>query len=572
MVHKGLELAEKTKDTVNIMALNEGLGAAYNDLQNPRKALFYLHKANRIADLKGFKYDKAGIMIDIGNVYQSTGKFDSAAYFYKKGLDVTSETGDKKRKSVAISNLARVKILAGDYNSALSYAREAVKISSEISYKKGWCEALINESESLYNLGNFKDALAAATRAKELSFEMGTKKESAESFSMLSKIYDKLGNIREAYFSFKRSNELKDSLENGAQFRMLSGLEVEYEKVKLEQEKRYRAELNASELKKQKQIRNLILVTGIILFAILLFILRSYAAKQKANREILRQKQIIEEKNLSILTSINYSKQIQDAILPSAIQVKQMLPESFILFEPKDIVSGDFYFIDRITIASSGKWVAVALADCTGHGVPGALMSMTGYNLLRQSINEPNVTSPGEALDYLNRELNYLLRQDQKEVHIRDGMDISFCAINLENNMLMFSGANNPLWILSASEKIRVGEEYSLSLVKAHDGKFLHEIKADKQHVGFNESQRPFNTVSAHLSPGDLIYLFTDGYADQFGGPNGKKFKYKQLAEKIFECSDMHMEQQRLAFREAFHNWKGDLGQVDDVSLVGIRI
>jgi serine phosphatase RsbU (regulator of sigma subunit)/Tfp pilus assembly protein PilF len=572
IIHKGLELAEKTKDTINIMVLNEGLGSAYNDMNNPRKGLVFLQKAFDISKQKNMQYEEGGILIDIGNVYQSLNQNDSALYFYQKAIDLSQKTGDKKRRAVALFNVARIKTLLKDYKTALDLSGEAIKISTEINYTKGLCESMINRAEVLYELGDLDRALETATRAKDIATTIKTKKEEAESYRILNKIYDRMGNIPEAYFAFKRSIELRDSLENNNQLRTLSGMELDYEKEKIEQERRYKEEADATELKKQKQIRNLIVITCCALLILLFFILRNYIAKLKANKEIIRQKKIIEEKNRAILQSINYSKQIQDAMLPVPAQITKLLPESFILFKPKDIVSGDFYFIEPVSISSSDNWAAVVLADCTGHGVPGALMSITGYNMLRQSINEPSVKSPGEALDFLNRELHSLLRQDQKEVHIRDGMDIAFCAVNLEENILVYAGANNPLWVLSSQQIHKDPHLNTIHTISEQNGKYLYEIKANKQHIGFNESQRPFNTTSLRLSRGDLIYLFTDGYADQFGGPSGKKYKYKKLADSLFEIHNLSMDEQKQRLEASFENWKGDLEQVDDVSIIGFKI
>lgn len=571
MVYKGLDLAERTHDTINLMVLNEGLGSAFNDLNDPRKGLYYLDKAYKLSLTKKQDYDQSGILIDIGNIYQTLEKHDSAIYYYHQAIKITGTNGDKKRHAVAILNEARSLVLLKRYEEALALGNKGISISEEINYVKGMTDAYTLKAEVLYELNRPAEALPLALKSVALASKIKLKPEEATASRLLSRIYSALGNTSGALSALRRSKELRDSIESNSELRMISGLELEYEKQKLGQQRKYEEELAAAELRKQKQIRNLIIITCVALLVLLGFILRSYLQKQKASRQISRQKKIIEEKNAAILEDINYSRHIQEAMLATPSQVKELFPESFVLFKPKDIVSGDFYFIEPITLAKAGRMAAIALADCTGHGVPGALMSITGYNMLKQSISEPNVNTSGEALDFLNNELYSFLRQSQKETHIRDGMDIAFCAINFDDSTLMFAGANNPLWIISSTPGKTDKFNNPLRIIAEKDGRFLYEIRADKQHIGFNENPKPFNTHTIYLSAGDLIYLFTDGYADQFGGPSGKKFKYKQLTGILLSVSHLPMQQQYEALNNAFESWKGSLEQVDDVSLVGIK-
>jgi serine phosphatase RsbU (regulator of sigma subunit) len=276
------------------------------------------------------------------------------------------------------------------------------------------------------------------------------------------------------------------------------------------------------------------------------------------NSDITHQKEteeLIKEKNKDITDSINYAKRIQKSILPNDLELKQMLGEHFVLFVPKDIVSGDFYWAGAVTTDDSGKkFKLIAAADCTGHGVPGALMSIICATLLNQTLKNPAINTPAQALDYMNRELPKNLRAHNPGEEIRDGMDITMVAIGEGKMKMHFAGANNPIYL------IRKGE--------------LKEFKGDKQPVSGSTTdvKKPFSDQIIELEKNDLVYLFTDGFADQFGGPKGKKFKYKQLQERLLEVSIYPMEEQKEKLLNIYNDWKGELEQVDDVCIIGIRI
>jgi serine phosphatase RsbU (regulator of sigma subunit) len=257
------------------------------------------------------------------------------------------------------------------------------------------------------------------------------------------------------------------------------------------------------------------------------------------------QKELLEEKNKEITDSINYAKRIQEAILPSRYSLAENLKNGFVLFKPKDIVSGDFYWLEKV----DGN-LFFAAADCTGHGVPGAMVSVICSNALSKALLEENIRIPSKLLDR-TREL-VIQKFEKSGEEVKDGMDISICAMDYEKKKLQWAGANNPLWIL------RNGE--------------ILEIKADKQPVGKSPSQQPFTNHIIDLFDGDTIYIFTDGYQDQFGGPKGKKYKATQLKELLIANGNHTLEKQRELIFYEFEKWKGELEQVDDVCVIGVRI
>lgn len=266
---------------------------------------------------------------------------------------------------------------------------------------------------------------------------------------------------------------------------------------------------------------------------------------QERTAEVVRQKHIIEEKQHEILDSINYAKRLQEAILPPKEFLDKHVADSFILYQPKDIVAGDFYWAEVI----NDKFF-VAAADSTGHGVPGAMVSVVCSNALNRTVKEFKETEPGKILDK-TREL-VLETFEKSASEVKDGMDVSLLCIDTKNKKIYWSGANNPLWYFQNNE--------------------LKEITADKQPIGKTEKPKPFTTHEIEYSKGTSFYLFTDGFADQFGGPKGKKFKYKQLSELLHSLIGLHAEKQVQHIFKAFEDWKGNLEQVDDVCVIGIKI
>lgn len=269
---------------------------------------------------------------------------------------------------------------------------------------------------------------------------------------------------------------------------------------------------------------------------------------EKQKNEIETQKELVEQKNRDVTASIRYSKRIQDSFLPDIKELVGDFEDAFVFFSPKDIVSGDFYWIER---AKESKQYYIAVADCTGHGVPGAMVSVVGNNGLNRSVNELFLRKPNEILDNLNAFIQRAFaRKDSTSV--TDGMDIALCAIDSETKKLQFAGANNPVWILRNSELIA--------------------LKGTKQPIGKYRDSKPFDLNEFQLQAGDWVFLFSDGYPDQFGGPLGKKYKYARLKQTLINYNENGSEGFEAYLREDFYNWKGDLEQLDDVCILGIKI
>ena len=331
------------------------------------------------------------------------------------------------------------------------------------------------------------------------------------------------------------------------------------------------AEKNQAEMKagKEKQIRKLFVGIGVLLLMVAVMILAGLISTRRKNQklaeskkhiekintdlelknvEILHQKDIIEQKNQSITDSIQYASRIQNAVLPPVDFIDDWGLDNFILFKPKDIVSGDFYW----GVKQDGKLI-LAAGDCTGHGVPGAFMSMLGHAFLDEIVNTKEIDNAATILNLLRDEIINTLRQKGTAGEARDGMDISLVIMDLKARKIDYAGANNPLYII-------------------RDGKMLKYV-ADRMPIGIHFiSLTPFTNRTIDLKKNDYLFLFTDGYADQFGGPKGKKFMYKPFQELLLKNSHMPMDEQKKILDNTFEAWKGDQDQVDDVLVIGMHV
>ena len=380
----------------------------------------------------------------------------------------------------------------------------------------------------------------------------------------MSELYELLNDYKNAYVYHKKFKQTKDTLDNIDVKERMAKMQGMYNTEKTEKENELLHKDNllvhkANELQTAKLGRqNTIIFSGVIGLVVvcgfLFFMYRSNLEKKKANNiisqqkeEVEAQKKLVEHKNAEMLDSIRYAKHIQEAILPTGGATK-ILGDHFILYKPKDIVSGDFYWIH-----DGGEKIIVAAVDCTGHGVPGAFVSFVGHSNLIRCVNEFGLTEPGKILDKLNLLVNETLRQRMSDSKVRDGMDVSMLVIDKKENKLFFAGANNPLYKISEG--------------------VLTETKGNKQPVGtfLEEQSAAFTTHQFPLVKNEVAYIFTDGFADQFGGPRQKKFKYTQFKDVLIKNSNAPMLDQKNYLNLAFENWKGDLEQIDDVLVIGIK-
>jgi serine phosphatase RsbU (regulator of sigma subunit) len=397
--------------------------------------------------------------------------------------------------------------------------------------------------------------------------------------------YAMRGDFGNAYYYLLMNTNLADSLNNAEHVRNITKMEMNYDFEKKQELEKIRHE---AEKKQQRLVIYGVISAFVILFAFLIYGIRTFRQKQKAaniiaeqKKEVETQKLIVEEKNREVHDSIVYAKRIQNAILPPDDVFQKIFKDTFIFYKPKDIVAGDFYFMEVVETGNAdGKRkmkVITAVADCTGHGVPGAMVSVVCHNALKRSIREDGLIIPGEILDR-TREIiiEEFSRSGSSEDAIKDGMDISLCCFTFvidehsavtgteikskKLESVTWSGANNPLWIIKSHQP-----DDSLS------SGFI-EYKADKQPIGVHSKMHPFTTHEIEFGEGDSFYVFSDGYADQFGGEKTKKFKSSSIKELLLSINKKSMKEQKEIIDRTFEGWKGDIEQIDDVCIIGIRI
>jgi tetratricopeptide (TPR) repeat protein/serine phosphatase RsbU (regulator of sigma subunit) len=549
---KSLKIQEGLGNKAGIAASYSNLGIIHQNNGDYDKALGVQLKSLAIYETEKNMHGMADSYLSIGNTYYYKNDMSKALEYYLMALAIQERTGNKAEMAGSYNNIASIHFSKNEYPEALEFFSKSLALYEEMGDKQG---VAMNYS----NIGSLclkekKPAEAKRYQQKSLAIatEIAALPDIKNAYEGLFKADSAMGNFKEAYEYHKLFTEVKDKIfnEEASKKAVQTEMNFEFEKkeqaTKLEQEKKN--VLANEELKKQTLQRNAFVAAFLFMLALAAVSYRSYRNKRKAHEVIAVQKSIVEEKNKDILDSINYAKRIQDALLKEEQHASAFPLNHFILFKPKDIVSGDFYW----HIEKQGC-LFLAAVDCTGHGVPGAFMSMLGISFLNEITAKEELISPAEILERLREKIIKELSQKGEDGESKDGMDISLIRLNLATKELQWAGANNPLWIVN-----RFSKE-------------LTEIKPDKQPIGFYHDQKPFTNHTLLLKKEESIYLFTDGYADQFGGEKEKKFKYSKLKELIISIQDKTIQEQKEELNASFESWKGNLSQVDDVCIIGLK-
>ena len=546
---KGLKIAEEISNYKDMANSINNIGVIYYEQGNNEKAKEYYLKSLAVSEKMNKKNAIAFALGNLGNVYKNLGQYDKALEAQNRCLKIAEETESEELRANAMHSLAVVYSDLNQDQKALDYDLEALKIHEKMDDQNAISQVLVIIGLSYSKLNQPEKAIEALKKALAICEKGGFVAGRREAAYHLFSIYKKQGKSTDALAMHELFVTMRDSITNeeGQQAVMQQEMQYNYEKQKALDEKEQESQLAISAEQEQKQ-KIISYSVGVGLFLVLIFALfivnrLRLTNKQKAIIEL--QKDLVEEKQKEILDSINYAKRLQEAILPPASLVKQHLPESFIYYQPKDIVAGDFYWMEVIN-----NTIYIAAADCTGHGVPGAIVSVVCSNALNRAVLEFGLTEPGKILDK-TREM-VLATFSKSDNDVKDGMDISLLVINKTSNEIKWSGANTPLWYISNKE--------------------LNEIKADKQAIGKTEKPHPFTTHSVKMKKGDILFLFTDGYADQFGGDKGKKIKSKPMKEMLLKNSTLSLSEQKEKLEIAFETWKSNLEQVDDVCIIGLKI
>ncbi|MCK4661319.1 MAG: tetratricopeptide repeat protein [Bacteroidales bacterium] len=580
-----LKIFEKLKYKNGISICLSNIGNVYGDKKMHKKALEYYFKAYKIENELNNKNGIAEVATNISIEYQTIGKTKESFEYLNKALDIILKTDDKYALNIIYSNFGDNYSDIENYHKAIEYYNKSIKIAKEISDQIGVITNLNSIANSYLKLSEPNKALKYALESKELVKNIDSKEYQKNVYQILSEIYAELINYSEAYKYKVESAILQDSIYNNDIKNRITNLQAIYELDKKHTEIKLLKKVNEI----QQLIRNIFIVGFIAVIIVVIVIFISLKQKQKANKTLIKkkneinkqkkeiqyqaenlqeinillkdknneiniQKKKIEKTHSQITDSINYAGLIQTAVLPSYEDINKILTEYFILFKPRDIVSGDFYLIKKIN-----EYIIIALADCTGHGVPGAFMSMLGIALINEIVRKNEIYSPDKALNNLREHIKTLLNQkgfDGYSNESHDGMDIALCAINTKTNIIQYAGANNPMYIIRENDK------------KTE----LIELKPDYMPIGIYIKEQPFNSITMQLKKNDVLYLFSDGYIDQFSQKGGNKFLKSRFNEILLGIYNKPMNEQKEILDKTIENWKGNIEQIDDITVFGIRI
>jgi serine phosphatase RsbU (regulator of sigma subunit)/TPR repeat protein len=558
---KSLEIREETDNKKGIATSLINIGIIYKNLKNLDEALDYYKNGLAVFQELNDKKGIAASLNNIGIISAEQGRYDESLIYTEKSLIVFKELGDKKGIASSLNDIGNIYSNQNDHDAALAFFKDGLKLFEELGDQNGITMSLGDIGDAYFIQKDYQKAILNFEKAFYIAEEIGALDQINRVSESLHKLYKTQKKWNKALHMHELFLESKDSLSNMDAKEELYRFEIEkeFELEKLADSLLFMQQMEVKseqiktqneKIKREKSITYSLFLGMLIVSASLIIIFKNLKKTKKQKGIIEDQKAIVEsandeleEKNKEIMDSINYAKRIQSAILPPIKTVKKHFEESFILYKPKDIVAGDFYWMEK-----KNEKILFAAADCTGHGVPGAMVSVVCNNGLNRSVREHDLTVPGEILDK-TREI--IIEEFQKsEEDVKDGMDIALCSVT--GMKLQYAGAYNPLWI------IRNGE--------------IIERKADKQPIGQFENTKPYTTHSFDLEKGDTIYIFSDGYVDQFGGERGKKFKGKAFRELLLSIQEKNMEDQKTIINKTFETWKGELEQIDDICIIGVRV
>ena len=591
--HKALKMQEETGQKFGMSTTLNNIGFIYQSQEQLEKSLEYYNNAIKISEEIGNKSGLAASINNVANVFLSQGKMDKSLEFYVRSMTILEELGNKSGIATNLNNIGIVYYEKGQKEKSLEYYQKALKIQEEIGDKLGITSNLKNIASVYYSLGQYKKAKLHANKAFTLANELGYPNNIKSTSKLLSEIANEEGNYKEAFDMFRVYIEMRDSINNKETYKSAieQNAKYEYEKqfvadsiVNAEAEKVLLANLEAekavgeqqkTEIAAQKK-QNIYLFLGLGLVAFFgFFMYNRFKVTQKQKGIIEDQKQEVEsqkskvektlkeleathiklgftheqleESHKEITDSINYAERIQRSFLASKESLDKHLKDYFVFFKPKEAVSGDFYWSAEL----SNNNFAFTVADSTGHGVPGAIMSLLNITSLEKAVETS--TEPHIILNKTREIIVNRLKKDGSEHGGKDGMDCNLMVLNQDKSVLSFASANNTIVI------IRKGE--------------ILEFKGDKMPVGKHDKDtESFTLHSVQLQKGDVIYALTDGFPDQFGGPKGKKYMIKNLKNKFLQIADMPMSEQEIALEKEFAEWKEDNEQIDDVCIIGVRV
>ncbi|NOZ47714.1 MAG: tetratricopeptide repeat protein [Chlorobi bacterium] len=584
--YKALKIAEAIKNDIEIGYCYNNIGEIYGLQSNHKEAFNFFNKAlisfKKVPHYKGIYY----AYTFMGQYYTRMKLFDTALEYYHKALEIIDKYEKTGTKATAFRSIGNIYFLQNQYQKAIEYSNKSLAISKNNNSLKRMGETYILLGSVYLKMSKLDSAKYYFNKARNISKTVNDLRLESNAYAQLSKVYSELKNYKKAYMYSEQYKFLSDSLSNAENTRIITQLNMQFNYDKETHDKEVAQQkknlIMDAKLNRQKLIRNFILIVLAFVLVLTFLIFRNNRLIKKANTLLETQNQQIIEQNEEILAqrdeienhlrevekqrdqiikqkkqitdSITYAEKIQSAILPANKFFIENFSDYFIFYRPRDIVSGDFYW----TVKKNGI-IFLTVADCTGHGVPGAIMSMLGTAFLNDILNQQFVNKANLILEELRIKIKYALKQTGKFDESKDGMDMALCVIDKAKNKMNFSGANRPVYIFKENE--------------------MTELPATDNPVGVSFREIPFENHEIEIKENDKIYLFTDGFADQFGGIRDKKYMTQRFINLIKSNYKKKMDEQRLVFENEYMNWvshkKPDgstYTQLDDILVIGVTI
>jgi serine phosphatase RsbU (regulator of sigma subunit) len=553
---EGQKISEMIEDVKLMAYASISIANIYFKMEDYLRSIDYNINAVKLFESEGNQYGLLKTYISLGQTSLLLDSLNKAVWFFNSALKTGIKLGSRADLAIINHSLGQSHELSGQVDSAEYYYNKARLLYSETGNLENYAQVQVSLARLLREENRYSESAELLQAALATGKEINSPEVLMQTNSELANTYSAMGEHKRAYVHLKSYSNIKDSILTVEKQRQILDLQTQYETEKKEREN----EILKKDQKILQTTRNSLIIGAVMLITIVIIVLNNLSIKKRDNKvlrlrrdEIVRQKELIEEHKNAIEDSIRYSKRIQAAMLPPREQIEDLLPHSFIIYLPRDIVSGDFYWIREISPSST----LVCAADCTGHGVPGALMSMLGMSLLSDIINtniegiRGELFSPASILNSLRIRIKDSLRQTGKEGEARDGMDMTIAVIDRSRKRLICSGANNPVYLVNH--------------------KTLTEIKSVRNPIGIHPNEVPFVDHETEVTDGTMIYLFSDGFYDQIN-PEGKKFLSKNFKRLLEECSQMTPVEIKEVLTRSLLEWKRDEDQVDDILVLGVRV
>ena len=579
--YMALEIAEELGQKRQMARTYNNIGSVHLSQGSIEKSSEVFEKALALYSEIGYTYGIAICNVNLGINSFNQGDFEKSLEYHEKALEIHKEIDNTQGISICYGNMSEIYRNLGQLDKAVEYSLYSIELYQEMGYKEGLAAAYVNVSSLNSRLAYAAElsdpkritytnrAIDHGHKALELAREMKSFSMENASAEALKYAYQNQDNYKKAMEFAELYIATKDSMFKEEKTNAILEIETKYETEKKEQQ----IELQESQLfakdatiKQQKTYRNALGAGFLAVILIITIVIYAFIQKKRDNKKIVEQNEQIREANeelkvlneainmhnLALTDSISYAERIQSAMLPPESYINELINENFILYRPRDIVSGDFYWIKQVK-----QYVVLVAADCTGHGVPGAFMSMLGISYLTEIVQRREITQANQVLNELRRQIKNSLRQHGGRDEAKDGIDMALCVLNMKSKVMQFSGANN-----------------SLYLIRDNNGEAeLEEFKADRMPLGYYQGKdRTFTNHDIALEEGDAFYVFSDGFMDQKGGKENKRYMSKRFKTLLLDIQDLPMPDQKEQMNKTLCSWMGSNAQTDDILVIGVRM